>query len=226
MIPKKIHSIWVGKQSKPLLVRKCEQSWKKQCKDYQFIEWNEKNFNITEAPRYVQEAYTMKKWAFVSDYIRLWALYHHGGIYLDSDVELVKPLDCFLSHKSFSGFEDATHIQTGVIGAEKGNAIIKELLAGYVDKKFILDKGLNQTTNVITVTKMLEKKGLLKNNKAQLLLENLQIYPSEYFCPMSFETGQIQVTNNTYAIHHFSASWLSLKKRISLKIGRFLRRNK
>ena len=224
MIPKIIHSVWVGKAKKPKLVRDCEKSWRKYCCDYKFIEWNESNFDINLAPLFVKEAYKMKKWAFVSDYIRLWALYNYGGIYLDSDMELLKNIDVFLKNKSFSGFEDDNSIQSSIIGSVKKNTLIKELLDYYNDKKFIQENGLNTITNVQIISKILSKKGLVRNNKEQLINNNLKIYPSVYFCPKSFKTGEVSLENNSYGIHHFNMSWLSLQKKISIKLGRIYKR--
>ena len=106
MIPKTIHYVWFGRNPKPDLAVKCINSWKKYCPDYEIIEWNEDNFNLDEAPLYVRQAYEAKKWAFVSDYVRLWAMTEFGGIYMDTDVEVLKPLDRFLQNEAFSGFED------------------------------------------------------------------------------------------------------------------------
>lgn len=224
MIPKIIHSVWVGNKEKPALIKLCENSWKKYCFNYQFIEWNEENFNFENAPIFVKEAYQMKKWAFVSDYIRLWALYNYGGIYLDSDMELLQNIDTFLTNKSFTGFEDDVSVQTSIIGSVKKNDLIKELLEYYSNKSFILKDGLNTTTNVEIISTILDKKGLKKNNKEQLILNNLRIYPSNYFCPKSFKTGKITITKKTYAIHHFNMSWLGFSKKVSIKLGQFYRR--
>jgi len=224
MIPKIIHSVWVGTGKKPKLIKKCEKSWRKLCANYEFIEWSETNFDIEKAPLFVKEAYKMKKWAFVSDYIRLWALYNHGGIYLDSDMELLKNLDDLLDNKSFSGFEDDYSIQSSIIGSEKNNTLIKELLEYYNDKKFIKENGLNTTTNVQIISQILSQKGLIRNNKEQLINNNLRIYPSSYFCPKNFKTGEILIKDNSYGIHHFNMSWLSFQKKTSIRLGRIYKR--
>lgn len=155
MIPKKIHYIWLGGNKKSKLIEKCIASWKKYCPDYEIIEWNENNFDIG-SNKYLKEAYEAKKWAFASDYIRLYVLYTEGGIYMDTDVEVLKPLDRFLECKAFSGFERKDAIPTGIMACEKGNEIFKELLSYYTDKSFYNEDGsMNQTTNVVTITNII-----------------------------------------------------------------------
>ena len=152
MIEKKIHYIWFGSNPLPPLAKKCIESWKKFCPDYEIVEWNETNFDVNQNI-YTKEAYENKKWAFVSDYVRLYALYHHGGIYMDTDVEVLKNLDDYLNHDAFSGFESSNAIPTGIIGAKKGNYHIKQLLNEYNDRHFILPNGeMDLTTNVTTIT--------------------------------------------------------------------------
>ena len=148
MIPKIIHYVWVGGKPLTPLAKKCIASWKKYCPDYEIRRWDENNFNINEN-LYCKEAYENKKWAFVSDYIRVKVLYDYGGIYMDTDVEVIKPLDRFLVHKAFSGYENETSIPTGIIASEKKGKWIEALLRDYDDKKFILeDKKMNLETNV------------------------------------------------------------------------------
>lgn len=130
MIPKKIHYCWFGKKPKPALVRRCIESWKKYLQDYEIIEWNEDNFNI-HALEYTRQAYENKKWAFVSDYVRLYALYHYGGLYFDTDVEALKNMDCFLNQHLFTGFETKGNPVTAVMGCEKQNKTIGELMEEY-----------------------------------------------------------------------------------------------
>ena len=136
MIPKKIHYIWVGGNPLTPLAEKCIESWKKYCPDYEIVRWDESNFDVNQN-QYCKEAYENKKWAFVSDYIRLKVLYEEGGIYMDTDVEVVKPLDKFLSNPAFSGFENDTMIPTGIIASEKNNPWVDKLLKKYDDKHFI-----------------------------------------------------------------------------------------
>ena len=129
MIPKKIHYCWFGGNPKPKLAEKCIKSWKKYCPDYELVEWNETTFDIDSAPLFVRQAFESKKWAFITDYVRLWAMYNYGGIYMDTDVEVVKPLDRFLSEKAFSGFESSNYVPTGIMASEKDNPVIGELLS-------------------------------------------------------------------------------------------------
>lgn len=207
MIPKIIHYCWFGKNKKSPLVQKCIASWKHYCKDYDIREWNEDTFDI-ESCSFTKEAYAAKKWAFVSDYARLSILKKHGGIYVDTDVEIIRPLDCFLQHKAFSGFENNTAIPTGIMGAEAGNPWIAYLLTYYDKRHFISWNGkCNTTTNVKIITRMTKNAYPFHADNTYQELENVVIYPKEYFCPKDYTTGQIHCTENTYCIHHFNGSW-------------------
>lgn len=208
-IPKIIHYCWFGKGEKPELARKCIESWKKYCPNYEFKEWNEDNFDIN-SNEYVKQAYESRKFAFVTDYVRLYALYHEGGVYMDTDVEVLKPVDEFLKHKAFSSFENNNMIPTGLMAAEKGNEWIKDLLNEYNDLKFIDKDGkMDLTTNVTRITNLTrDKYGLKLESSYQDLKDGIvTMYPHEYFCPKDWETGKINLTENTYTIHHFSGSW-------------------
>lgn len=206
MIPKTIHYCWFGRNPKPKQFKKCLKSWHKYCGDYKVIEWNEDNFDIY-SNLYVKQAYESKKWAFVTDYVRLYVLYHYGGIYMDTDVEVIKPLDCFLKDKAFSGFEDQHNIPTGIMGSEKGHPAIKKLLDYYDDRSFLINGKPDLTTNVVTITNIMKKYGLIQNNQYQVVFD-MALYPNDYFCPQDFATGFLTVTENTYTIHHFAGSWL------------------
>lgn len=207
MIPKKIHYCWFGGNPLPKLARKCIKSWKKHCKGYEIVEWNEKNFDISQAPLYVRQAYEMKKWAFVSDYVRLYVLEKFGGIYLDTDVEIIKPINIFLNNVAILGFEDDSSIAMCFIACEAKLPIFSNFLEYYDNATFIKENGtLNLTTNVAIITKRLLNYGLTLDNTLQML-QGITIYPKDYFCPKSYETGKIEKTKNTVAIHHFSASW-------------------
>lgn len=217
MINKTIHYIWFGGKPLPKLALKCIDSWKKYCPDYEIVEWNESNFDIN-CNQYVREAYDNKKWAFVSDYVRLYVLYHYGGIYMDTDVEVIRPLDQFLKHEAFSGFENQSNIPTGIIGAMKNDKNIEKLLLDYSDRKFVLDDGtLDMTTNVKTITAYFERLGIRLNNEYQVC-NGFVFYPSDYFCPKDLETKNINLTENTFVIHHFDGSWLPKKNRIKQKV--------
>lgn len=221
MIPKKIHYIWLGGNKKSKLIEKCIASWKKYCPDYEIIEWNENNFDIS-SNRYLKEAYEAKKWAFASDYIRLYVLYTEGGIYMDTDVEVLKPLDRFLECKAFSGFERKDAIPTGIMACEKGNEIFKELLSFYADKSFYNEDGsMNQTTNVVTITNTFLEKGLILNNEYQNI-EGFELFPNDYFCPKDYKTKELFLTDNSYTIHHFDGSWVAPKDKFKMKVQHML----
>lgn len=222
MIPKVIHYIWVG--GKPLneMAEKCLASWKKYCPDYEIKRWDETNFDINENT-YCREAYENKKWAFVSDYIRLKVLYEEGGVYMDADVELIKPLDNFLEHHAFSGFESENIIPTGIISAEKGNPWIKKMLDHYNDIHFVKPSGkLDLTPNVQFMTKITKKDYKFKLNNEKQDLGDIVFYPKEYFCPKNLYDNKIYLTENTVAIHHFTASWHTPWQRFKKKFKKFL----
>lgn len=207
-IPKKIHYCWFGGNPLPESALKCIESWKKYCPDYEIIEWNESNFDVNQN-NYVREAYESKKYAFVTDYVRLYVLNNYGGIYMDTDVEVLKSLDRFLNNKAFSGFETSCTIPTGIMGAEKESSWISYLLNYYDNSHFILEDGsMNFTTNVQTITNMTKEKYKVDLVGNLLDIKDVvAIYPKEYFCPKEYETGKIKITENTYTIHHFNASW-------------------
>ncbi len=216
MIPKKIHYCWFGGKELPKLAKKCLESWKRYCPDYEIIRWDESTFDIN-SNQYVKEAYENKKYAFVTDYVRLYALYNFGGIYMDTDVEVLKPLDEFLENKAFSGFESDSSVPTGIMASEKETDIIKKLLDYYDNRSFVKSDGsLDLTTNTQTITAIFEKLGLNKNNQFQVI-DGFSLYPSEYFCPIDCSTKKKKITNNTHTIHWFSGSWIPLKDKIKYK---------
>lgn len=206
MIPKIIHYCWFGGNPLPELAVNCIESWKKYCPDYEIKEWNEKNFDVNCCD-YVREAYENRKWAFVTDFVRLYAMVNEGGVYMDTDVEVLKPLDEFLVHQAFSGFEDETHIPTGIMACEKGYPLFRELLKDYEDRHFMKQNNEpDLTTNVITITNIGIRHGLKQNNQKQCI-DGFMLYPKEWFCPKNHSTGKIELTENTYTIHHFNMSW-------------------
>ena len=187
--------------------------------DYEIIRWDESNFDFS-INDYVREAYENKKWAFITDYVRLYVLYNYGGIYMDTDVEVLKPFDELLTHKAFSGFEDKINIPTGIIASEKHNKWIKYLLDYYKDRHFIVDGKINYTTNVLIITEMTKKKYGLKQNNTYQDLKDVVFYPNDYFCPKDHINGEIFLTDNTYCIHHFSGSWQSKGMKFREKVFR------
>lgn len=208
-ISKIIHYCWFGRNEKPKLALKCIKSWKKYCPDYKIIEWNEDNFVISECPLYVRQAYEAKKWAFVTDYVRLKVVHDYGGIYLDTDVELCKTLDGLLEYKAYFGFENEKYIATGLgFGAPKDMPILKELLDDYENVPFILADGTYDLTPCPTRnTKVFLKHGLIQNNKKQIIDNEIVIFPSAVLCPIDCSTGIKKIRKDTISIHHFSASW-------------------
>ena len=215
-IPKAIHYCWFGRQPKPALICKCIKSWRKYCPDYEIIEWNEDNFDITACPLYVRQAYAAKKWAFVTDYIRLRVVYDHGGIYLDTDVEVIKSLDFLLNSRGFFAFENGVYIATGLgFGAEKGSEIILEMMNDYLNIPFLRDDGSFDTSPCPGKnTAVLLRHGLIQNNTLQCL-DGYMIYPKDYFCPVSYSTGKLVKTKNTVAIHWFTSSWYDSSKNLT-----------
>lgn len=223
MIPKVIHYCWFGRGEKPKLAQKCIASWKKFCPDYELVEWNEDNFDINCCP-YVKEAYESKKYAFVTDYVRLFAMYTKGGVYMDTDVEVTRPLDEFLLCRAFSGFESMQYVPTGIMASEEGLPIIKELLDYYNGKHFLKNDGsLDTTTNCVSITNIMLEHGLKLDGKLQTI-EDFTFYPSDYFCPFVNETGVLNKTENTVAIHWFNKSWLPQPTRVRSRITRVFHR--
>lgn len=208
MNTKIIHYCWFGRGVMPKSALKYIESWKKYCPDYKIKEWNEDNFDLDLYP-YVREAYDARKFAFVTDVVRLYALYHEGGIYMDTDVEVIKSLDPLLQYKAVSGFESDTQIPTGLMACEKGNLLFKELLDEYNGVHFLQADGtFDLTTNVTRITNVCLKYGLIPNNTLQTV-KTFTLLPCDYLCAKSLTTGKVVVTNNTLCIHHFSGSWLS-----------------
>lgn len=206
-IPKRIHYCWFGGKPKPELAEKCIKSWKKYCPDYEIIEWNETNFDLSATPEYVQQAKAVGRWAFVTDYVRLCALTVYGGVYMDTDVELLKPLDPYLKQEAFAGFEHIDRIQTGLLACRKGFPLFQEFLEYYDHASFLLPDGTQDTTtNVQILTKLCLQKGLVCNDQLQTV-QGLTIYPKEIFCPVDFDTKKLRKTRKTVTIHWFSGSW-------------------
>lgn len=212
-IPKIIHCVWIGRKSKPPLILKCIESWKRIMPDYEIKEWNEDNFNIN-LNRYVRESYKKKKWAFVSDYIRLYALKTWGGIYLDTDVEIYKPFDKFLDNSAFLGFENKNTIASAVIGSIKNHPLINDLINTYNNKKFIQGNKIDTTPNVILFTKIIkEKYGVdTERDVYQIGKDDLHIYPEKIFSANPMIYGK-KPPKEAYSRHHCNFSWEPKKER-------------
>ena len=228
MIPKIIHYCWFGGKPLPKLAQKCIASWKKFLPDYEIKRWDENNFDLNICA-YTKEAYQAKKWAFVSDYARFDILYKYGGLYFDTDVEIIKPLDDLLARGGFMGLERNFDSNIGVnpglgLAVAPGLGLYKEILDAYHVQHFVNEGGsLNETTVVTYTTEILKKHGL-QNKPGIQKVAGINIYPKEYFNPIEHVTGRLVITNNTYSIHHYMASWCTSASRKRGKIYQFLAR--
>ena len=194
----------------------------KYCPEYKIVCHSEENFDISEN-RYAREAYEAGKWAFVSDYVRLKVIFEEGGIYLDTDVELIKPLDALIKDHGYMGFDDNGIISTGLgFACEKGNELVGTLLADYDNIPFVLPDGsLDITPCPERNTKTMIKLGLDLNNKGEIFM-GIRMLPEDYLCPMKYYTGKKKITENTYSIHHFCASWVSPTAKRTLFVKRII----
>lgn len=232
MIPKVIHYCWFGHNPLPEDAKRCISSWRKFLPDYEVKEWNEDNFDVNICD-YTKEAYEAKKYAFVSDYARFWILYHHGGLYFDTDVELIKPLDEIISKGAFVGIEKSlattqqscdswVGINPGLgIGAEKGDTIYQDVLAKYNSMNFDINAG----TVVKHTTDIMKLHGFNGKNELQKV-GAITVYPDDVFCPMDSTTGLIHITENSVSIHHYSCTWMdrnSLSFRLHLLKNRLIK---
>ena len=225
MIPRKIHYCWFGENPIPEKDIRNIESWKRFCPDYEIIKWDESNYNINKI-KFIKEAYDCKKYAFVSDYARLDIIYNNGGIYLDTDVEIIKSIDFLLNNSAFCGREKNGKIGLGLIfGSEPKLPIIKELMDYYNDKSFFDDSGNINLTPIGAYTHaVLEPKGLSKLNILQVI-EELKIYPSTFFDPYDFYTGKPEskrALKNAYCIHHYNATWLEKDRHDYLESCRYI----
>lgn len=223
MIPKKIHYFWFGGKEKPAKVKKCIESWYKFCPDFEIKEWNEDNFDIHCMP-FVEQAYEAKKYAFVSDVARLIKVYEEGGIYFDTDVEVIKPIDALLDNVTFFGFENDESVSSGLaFGSEPGTPIMRKHIAQYKNINFINEDGsYNQKACPKYLAELMQSEGLILNGKEQQVKE-VHVYPADYFNPYDSLTGKLKKTENTYSIHWYDASWSDTSQG-RLKINRFIRR--
>lgn len=201
MIPKKIHYIWFGRGEKNERTKQCIESWKKFLPDYEIIEWNEDNFDVNMC-EFTKKAYEEKKWAFVSDVVRLWVLYNEGGIYMDTDVEVYKPLDEFLDNEAFTGFEDVHYPVTATFGAEKGNPVIKLMLDYYMCVDFIKYENWQdyikfQETNTCIMSNILSLLGIDRDRNEEQHIKHFTVYPQSYFF----------TKDEGYTWHSFNGSW-------------------
>ena len=209
MIPKVIHYCWFGRGKMPELALKCIESWHKYLPDYEYKLWDEDSFDLN-INQYAKEAHEARKFAFVTDFVRLWALYNEGGIYMDTDVEVLKPLDNLLYLPAFSGYESNknTTFPTGLMASAKGGIWAKEQLAYYDNKHFIKPDGsFDMTTNAQIITDNMVRNGFILSGEYQVYKNDMHAFPKDYFCPKT-STGVLKITANTYCIHHFAGSWV------------------
>lgn len=207
LIPPVIHYCWFGKNDFPDNVKKCMESWEKKCPHYEIIRWDESNYNVNKNP-YISEAYKAGAYAYVSDYARLDILYQNGGIYLDTDIELLKPLDELRRTEAFGGFlHHGARIDTGIgFGSICGNELLKEFMSLYYYEKYIGDGGVNRNLNAASVTKVLKYYGLKQDGSYQVI-KGMACYPREFFDPLSYVLGIDQRTEDTYSVHYGNMSW-------------------
>lgn len=226
MIPKVIHYCWFGGNPLPEMAQKCIASWKKYFPDYEIREWNESNFDL-QSCEYCKEAYQAKKWAFVSDYVRFWILHNFGGVYFDTDVEVIRDMSEIVDRGAFMGCEAVNKCVLGLgvnpglgLGANPGLGLYKEILDFYQTIHFVNKDGtLNEQTVVLYTTNILKKHGFREIEEVQEVA-GVYIYPAEYFCPLNYGTGKLTITKNTASIHHYSASWHSKLDDLVEKIER------
>ena len=222
---KKIHCCWFGGAEKSPTIKKCIASWQKYFPDWEIIEWNESNFDV-DCNLYVRQAYKAKKWAFVSDYVRFWALEKYGGLYFDTDVEVIKPFDEILDKEAFSGFETDKFAAPGLVLYAKypNNHIMTKVREWYDNAKFLDDNGERIKINVCGIfTNILSEYGFKPDGSLQVC-GGMTLYPKDYFCPFDDATGVLKKTSNTYSIHWYDKSWMSKKKIIRNKITRIIHR--
>ena len=225
MIPRTIHYCWFGGNEKPEKAKKCIASWKKHCPDYEILEWSETNVDLESCPQYVRDAYGAKKYAFVTDFIRLKVLHEQGGFYMDTDVELLKNLDDFLEDRGVIGFENDEFVNSGqMLAAEAGHPIISEMMECYNGVTFYREDGSMFLLGCPHVnTEVLVRHGLEKNGQEQTVAD-VHVYPADWFNPLDSATGTLKKTKNTVSIHWYSMSWIPKWKRIRVKIMRKVRR--
>lgn len=231
MIPKIIHYCWLSNDPVPESLQKCMDSWKKVIPEYKWIHWNFDRFP-KERSKWVSQAFDNKKYAFAADYIRLYALYHYGGIYLDMDVEVVRSFDVFLELHEMLCFENSKdgRLEVAAFGVEKGAQWIKDCLDYYKDRPFVKSNGTFDTK----VLPGIIKDCLLKNGytlkpvssieeATQCIGKEIPVFPYQYFSPKSYATGKVEMSSLTYSIHHFAGTWLpwyaNVEKKICLALG-------
>ena len=211
-IPKIIHYVWVGGPEKPKDIQRCLASWKKHLKGYEIKEWNESNFDINSHP-FVKAAYEAKKWAYVSDYIRLKAIYNEGGIYLDTDVIVFENFDKYLKNRAFVGYENDKNLSAAVFGAEKNHPFLKSMIKHYDELKNY-SFGFNDNNSIVISEVLKNEFGFDENKKEQELKEGIMVYDDKTFCAPS---------KTSTSIHIFTGTWLENKKSFKYKLVKFIK---
>lgn len=218
MIPKLIHYCWLSGDPIPENLQKCMDSWKKHLPDYEFVLWDRDRFDINST-LWTKQAFEAKKYAFAADYIRLYAVYNYGGIYMDMDVEVLKSFNGLLNSPYILGIETEQGIEAGIFGAEKHTPFLKDCLNYYDNRSFILQDGTHDKKVLPKIMyETLSLHHLIKNRK-KIEIENspntIYVFSPDFLTAKSYETGKIHITKNTYTIHHFAGSWFSKKERIT-----------
>ncbi|MBQ7857967.1 MAG: glycosyl transferase [Oscillospiraceae bacterium] len=215
MIPPIIHYCWFGHGEMPPLMKRCLKSWKRNCPDWQIIQWNEDNFDVNSTV-WTKQAYEAKKYAFVSDYVRLKVLTEMGGVYVDTDLQLLKPLTPYIEHDMFVGFENRNSVASCIIGAKANHLVIAAWLEYYSHREFFANGQMHSEPNVVFMTNDLIARGLVMDNTRQNI-DGVDIYPQSWFCPQNMEGENRKRDNNTVAVHHFTSTWRSAQGRKSMK---------
>lgn len=223
MIPKIIHYCWFGKKKKDYLVRLYIDSWRKCLPDYKIIEWNEGNSPIYESD-FAKEAYSSSCYAFVADYVRVYALYNYGGIYLDTDVLVLKSFNPFLKDKAFTCFEtkNTNLVGTAVMGCGPRDEIMGLFLQYYQNRHFINNGNQDRLANTFIFRILLEPFGLVCNNQKQILSNGFVIYPRTFFSAKINSSNSLDISSDTVCIHNFAESWISSKRKLKKKFYNFI----
>ena len=224
MIPKIIHYCWFGRGEKPELAKKCIASWRKFCPDFEIREWNEDNCDYLSIP-FMAEAYAAKKYAFVSDVMRLIVLEQYGGVYFDTDVEVLRDITPLLNDEGFIGFENDRYVNSGQAMAMVAHQpVVQVMIEEYKKLHFVKPDGSIAPVGCPHLnTDVLERFGLERNGQEQVVA-GIHVYPADWFNPLDSTTGELNKTPNTYSIHWYSMSWLPKRVRLKAKLGRILRR--
>ena len=228
-IPKIIHYVWLGDKEKPKLFYKCLESWKKFCPDYQIIEWNESNFDFSNC-KFAVDAYKAKKFGYVADFIRVNVLNDCGGIYLDTDVEIVKSFDDLLDNDFFLSFENEVYVETATLGSIKKHPFLQRMINYYQKREFYINGKPDLTPHTPIFAIVLQKYYNLKLKASSQLLTDVEnrdapkvmVYNYDYFSPINYTTKKIKTTPHTYSIHYFDASWFTGKLKVREKFLRFV----